>query len=43
MGPVALAGDRRVGITWILDGLEVTMVGNIAGVLTEPDSGLSLT
>jgi MFS family permease len=32
-----------LGITWILDGLEVTIVGNIAGVLVEPDSGLNLT
>lgn len=29
-----------LGITWILDGLEVTMVGNIAAVLTGPGSGL---
>jgi hypothetical protein len=29
-----------LGITWILDGLEVTIVGNIAGILVEPDSGL---
>ncbi len=32
-----------LGVTWILDGLEVTIVGNIAGVLTEPDSGLNFT
>ena len=32
-----------LGITWILDGLEVTIVGNIAGVLAEPDSGLNLS
>jgi MFS family permease len=32
-----------LGITWILDGLEVTIVGNIAGILVEPDSGLNLT
>src|SRR5918998_19458 len=32
-----------LGITWILDGLEVTIVGNIAGRLTEPDSGLNFT
>ena len=32
-----------LGITWILDGLEVTMVGNIAGRLQEPVSGLNLT
>lgn len=28
-----------LGITWILDGLEVTMVGNIAAVLTDPEAG----
>ena len=32
-----------LGITWILDGLEVTIVGNIAAVLTDPESGLGLT
>jgi MFS family permease len=32
-----------LGITWILDGLEVTMVGNVAAVLTDPQSGLGLT
>jgi MFS family permease len=32
-----------LGITWVLDGLEVTIVGNIAGRLTEPESGLNLT
>jgi MFS family permease len=32
-----------LGITWILDGLEVTIVGNIAEVLTDPESGLGLT
>ena len=32
-----------LGITWVLDGLEVTIVGNIAGRLTEPVSGLNLT
>ena len=32
-----------LGITWILDGLEVTIVGNIAGILVEPASGLNLT
>jgi MFS family permease len=32
-----------LGITWILDGLEVTMVGNIAAVLTDPKSGLGLS
>ena len=32
-----------LGITWILDGLEVTIVGTIASVLTEPVSGLNLS
>ena len=32
-----------LGITWLLDGLEVTIQGNIAPVLTEPVSGLGLT
>jgi MFS family permease len=32
-----------LGVTWILDGLEVTIVSNIAGVLATPDSGLDLT
>lgn len=32
-----------LGITWILDGLEVTIVGNIAEVLTDPESGLGFT
>jgi hypothetical protein len=32
-----------MGVTWILDGLEVTIVGNIAGVLTNEVSGLALT
>jgi MFS family permease len=32
-----------LGITWILDGLEVTMVGNVAAVLTDPQSGLGLS
>jgi MFS family permease len=31
-----------LGITWILDGLEVTIVGAVASVLTEPDT-LALT
>jgi MFS family permease len=32
-----------LGITWMLDGLEVTIVGNIAAVVTDPGSGLGLT
>ncbi len=32
-----------LGTVWILDGLEVTMVGSVAGRITEPDSGLNLT
>ncbi|WP_235619217.1 MFS transporter [Embleya scabrispora] len=32
-----------LGTVWILDGLEVTVVGNVAGRLSEPDSGLDIT
>ncbi|MGW5349645.1 MFS transporter [Streptomyces sp. NPDC004031] len=32
-----------LGTVWILDGLEVTTVGNIAGRIAEPGSGLSVT
>jgi MFS family permease len=32
-----------LGTVWILDGLEVTIVGAIASRLTEPDSGIHLT
>ncbi|MFE2301019.1 MFS transporter [Streptomyces sp. NPDC059445] len=32
-----------LGTVWILDGLEVTTVGNIAGRLSEEGSGLSIT
>src|SRR5918992_2476588 len=32
-----------LGITWILDGLEVTVVGNIASRCTDPASGLGLS
>ncbi|MEV7680092.1 MFS transporter [Streptomyces sp. NPDC088341] len=32
-----------LGTVWILDGLEVTIVGNIAGRLSEDGSGLSIT
>ncbi|MEU5052011.1 MFS transporter [Streptomyces sp. NPDC021096] len=32
-----------LGTVWILDGLEVTVVGNIAGRLSEQGSGLSIT
>ncbi len=32
-----------LGTVWILDGLEVTIVGSIASRLTEKDSGLALT
>ena len=32
-----------LGAVWILDGLEVTIVGAISGRLTEPGSGISLT
>ncbi|QPP07111.1 MFS transporter [Streptomyces bathyalis] len=32
-----------LGTVWILDGMEVTLVGNIAGRLSEPGSGLAIT
>ncbi|MFF5670699.1 MFS transporter [Streptomyces hygroscopicus] len=32
-----------LGTVWILDGLEVTVVGNIASRLSEPGSGLQIT
>ncbi|WP_435127967.1 MFS transporter [Actinacidiphila sp. bgisy144] len=32
-----------LGTVWILDGLEVTIVGNIAGRLAEPGSGLAIS
>ncbi len=31
------------GSAWVLDGLEVTMVGNVSARLTEPGSGLAIT
>ena len=32
-----------LGTVWILDGLEVTIVGNLSGKLAEPGSGLHIT
>jgi MFS family permease len=32
-----------LGTVWILDGLEVTIVGNISGVIGKPGSGLHIT
>ncbi len=32
-----------LGSAWVLDGLEVTMVGNVSARLTEPGSGLAIT
>lgn len=32
-----------LGTVWILDGLEVTVVGNIASRLSEPGSGLHIS
>lgn len=32
-----------LGSAWVLDGLEVTMVGNVSARLTEPGSGLDIT
>ena len=43
MAALPLAGgDARSGVTWILDGLEVTIVGALSGVLTSA-AGLALT
>src|SRR5215207_1779870 len=32
-----------LGVTWVLDGLEITIQGNIADALTNPDTGLGLS
>ena len=40
---LALAGRVGAGTVWILDGLEVTIVGSIAGRLVEKGSGLAIT
>lgn len=32
-----------LGTVWILDGLEVTIVGSVAARLTEPGSGIKLS
>ncbi len=32
-----------LGITWILDGLEVTLVGSLSGAMTEKSGGIGLT
>ncbi|MGC1288509.1 MAG: hypothetical protein WA895_36785 [Streptosporangiaceae bacterium] len=32
-----------LGTVWILDGLEVTIVGNISGQLAKPGSGIHIT
>jgi MFS family permease len=32
-----------LGITWVLDGLEITIQGNIADALTNPETGLGLS
>ncbi len=32
-----------LGVTWILDGIEVSIQGNIADALTNPESGLALS
>ena len=32
-----------LGVTWVLDGLEITSQGNIAYALTNPDTGLGLS
>jgi hypothetical protein len=42
---VAVALDRRdrPGTVWILDGLEVTVVGNISGLISKPGSGIAIS
>jgi hypothetical protein len=40
---VALLVVIGLGTVWILDGLEVTIVGAIASRLTDPASGLGLS
>ena len=32
-----------LGVTWVLDGIEVAIAGNIADALTSPDTGLGFT
>src|ERR671921_1858939 len=32
-----------LGVTWVLDGLEITIQGNIADALTNPETGLGLS
>ncbi|HTF11954.1 MAG TPA: hypothetical protein VK659_27640 [Asanoa sp.] len=32
-----------LGTVWILDGLEVTIVGNLSGQLSKPGSGIDIT
>ena len=32
-----------LGVVWILDGLEVTIIGFLAPTLTDPGSGIALT
>lgn len=32
-----------LGTVWILDGLEVTIVGNLSGQLAKPGSGVDIT
>ena len=42
MVTLPLAGCDRLGTVWILDGLEVTIVGSIGARLIEPGSGVGL-
>ena len=37
MERIPLAGRHRLGITWTLDGLEVTLSGAVSGVLQDPE------
>lgn len=35
---LALAGGEALGLAWVLDGLEVTLIGSIGGLLERPDT-----
>ena len=43
MGALALVDRDRLGTVWILDGLEVTIVGSMSEALKPQDTGLGLT
>lgn len=41
--PVAHVGDLALGVTWVLDGIEVSIASNIADALTDPATGLGFS